>query len=148
MTARDLTGAFPNWEMVLPKNFTAFAEINAKELREALVRVGVMADDKNRRVEFEFHSDKVILKTESFETGNSTEEVGCNFQKLEDAASQAEGGWKISFNTKYLTDFFSIHGACTDGLIVWKFSCEGAQTELAFEGEERLFSYILVPLKN
>lgn len=148
MTARELTGNFPNWEMVLPKNFTAFAEINAKELREALVRVGVMADDKNRRVEFEFHPDKVILKTESPETGNSTEEVGCTFQKLEDAANDAEGGLKIAFNTKYLTDFFSIHAARTDGRIVWKFSGEAAQTELAFEGEERLFSYILVPLKN
>jgi hypothetical protein len=42
----------------------------------------------------------------------------------------------------------SIHAARTHGRIVWKFSGEGAQTELAFEGEERLFSYILVPLKN
>lgn len=49
MTARELTGTFPNWEMVLPKNFVSFAEINAKELREALNRVGVMADDRNRR---------------------------------------------------------------------------------------------------
>ena len=149
MTARELTGNFPNWEMVLPKNFISFAEINARELREALNRVGVMADDRNRRVEFEFHADKVILKTESPETGNSVEEVGCTFQKLEDAAvTDMEGGFRIAFNTKYLTDFFSIHAArANDGRIIWKFSGESAQTELAFEGEERLFSYILVPLK-
>jgi DNA polymerase-3 subunit beta len=149
MTARELTGNFPNWEMVLPKNFAAFAEINAKELREALTRVGVMADDKNRRVEFEFHADKVILKTESPETGNSVEEVGCTFQKLDDAATDMEDGFRTAFNTKYLTDFFSIHAArANDGRIIWKFSGASAQTELAFEGEERLFSYILVPLKN
>ena len=149
MTARELTGNFPNWEMVLPKNFISFAEINARELREALNRVGVMADDRNRRVEFEFHADKAILKTESPETGNSVEEVGCTFQKLEDAAvTDMEGGFRIAFNTKYLTDFFSIHAArANDGRIIWKFSGESAQTELAFEGEERLFSYILVPLK-
>ena len=149
MTARELTGNFPNWEMVLPKNFISFAEINARELREALNRVGVMADDRNRRVEFEFHADKVILKTESPETGNSVEEVGCTFQKLDNAAAtDMEGGFRIAFNTKYLTDFFSIHAARTnDGRIIWKFSGESAQTELAFEGEERLFSYILVPLK-
>lgn len=152
LTARDLTGKFPNWEMVLPKNFVAFAEINARELREALTRVGVMADDKNRRVEFEFHTDKAILKTESAETGNSTEEVGCSFQKLSDEAGigdEQTSGWKVAFNTKYQTDFFAIHQARTgDGRIVWKFAGETAQSELAFEGEERLFSHILVPLKN
>lgn len=157
MTARELTGSFPNWEMVLPKNFASFAEINHRELREALTRVGVMADDKNRRVEFEFRADRVTLKTESPETGNSIEEVGCTFQKLngDDATgsnfqeneSDKNDGWKIAFNTKYLTDFFSIHAARADGRIIWKFAGDAAQTELAFEGEERLFSYILVPLK-
>ncbi len=116
----------------------------------------VMADDKNRRVEFTFHPDKVILKTESPETGSSIEEVNCTFQRFGDAAnesSQTSGDgsreeWKIAFNTKYLTDFFSIHAARNgDGRIIWKFAGENAQTELLFEGEEKLFSYILVPLK-
>ncbi len=157
MTARELAGNFPNWEMVIPKTFTAFAELNAKELREALTRVGVMADDKNRRVEFEFRAEKVILKTESPETGSSIEEVNCTFQKLGDTtyeSSQTNGDgsgdcWKIAFNTKYLTDFFSIHAARNgDGRIIWKFAGGNAQTELLFEGEEKLFSYILVPLKG
>lgn len=158
LTARELTGEFPNWEMVLPKNFTAFAEINAREIGGALTRVGVMADDKNRRVCFEFHQDKVYLKSESPETGSSVEEVACAFQKLVDEPA-ADGRdplmgddgcrLKISFNTKYLADFFSLYAAAgqADGRIVWKFAGEGAQTELVFEGEERLFSYILVPLK-
>ena len=151
MTARELTGNFPNWEMVLPKNFAAFAEINTRQLREALTRVGVMADDRNRRVEFEFHSEKVVLKTESPETGNSVEEVGCAFQKLNggDATNDTENIFRIAFNTKYLTDFFSLHPATTanDGRIIWKFGDGNAQTEMMFEGEEKLFSYILVPLK-
>lgn len=151
MTARELTGTFPNWQMVIPKTFEAFAEINAKQFAEALTRVGVMADDTHRRVELVFHSDKVILKTESHETGNSVEEVGCAFQMLEQMASnrtiEEAGGWKIAFNTRYLMDFFSIHGAKRDEQrIVWKFAGQG-QSEMVFEGEENLFSYILVPLK-
>lgn len=156
MTARELTGTFPNWEMVLPKTFAAFAEINVREFKEALTRVGVMADDKNRRVEFIFYPEKVVLKTESPETGSSVEEVGCAFQRLGDAINQSDQTsgdgssveWKIAFNTKYLTDFFSIHAAKReDGRIVWKFAGGNAQTEMMFEGEERLFSYVLVPLK-
>lgn len=151
MTARELTGTFPNWEMVVPKTFESFAEINAKQFAEALTRVGVMADDTHRRVELIFYADKVILKTESPETGNSVEEVACTFQKLEQSAgseaSDEENGWKIAFNTKYLMDFFSIHTAKRDEQrIVWKFAGQ-AQTEMVFEGEEKLFSYVLVPLK-
>jgi DNA polymerase-3 subunit beta len=151
MTAREITGDFPNWEMVIPKQFESFAEINAKQFAEALTRVGVMADDTHRRVELIFHSDRVVLKTESHETGNSVEEVGCTFQKLEQDAivrnGNGEDGWKIAFNMKYLMDFFSIHGAKRDEQrIVWKFA-GNAQTEMVFEGEEKLFSYILVPLK-
>jgi DNA polymerase III sliding clamp (beta) subunit (PCNA family) len=127
-----------------------FGEINAKQFREALTRVGVMADDTHRRVDLVFHSDKVLLKSESPETGNSVEEVGCTFQILQAKASgqaDKDEGWKIAFNTKYLMDFFSINGAKRDEQrIVWKFSGQ-AQTEIMFEGEERLFSYILVPLK-
>lgn len=156
MTARELSGNFPNWEMVLSKSFAAFAEINVREFKEALNRVGVMADDKNRRVEFIFYPEKVVLKTESPETGSSVEEVNCAFQRLNDAANesgQTGGGsgeeWKIAFNTKYLTDFFSIHAAGRgDGRIVWKFAGGNAQSEIMFEGEEKLFSYVLVPLKD
>jgi DNA polymerase III subunit beta len=151
MTARELTGTFPNWELVVPKNFESFAEINAKQFAEALTRVGVMADDTHRRVELVFHAGKVILKTESPETGSSVEEVACKFQKLgQPATIQADGeedAWKIAFNTKYLMDFFSIHGAKRDEQrVIWKFAGQ-AQTEMVFEGEEKLFSYILVPLK-
>ena len=153
MTAREVTGNFPNWEMVIPKDFQFFAEINSKEFREALVRVGVMADDVHRRVDLVFSQDKVVLKTESPEAGFSTEEVQCVFRELRQSAD-ASGGeeaedLKIAFNTKYLTDFFAVHAAKRDEQrIIWKFSGGGAQTEMAFEGEERLFSYILVPLKN
>ena len=94
------------------KNFTAFAETNVKEFKEALNRVSVTVDYKNRRVEFIFYPNKVVLKTESPETGNSIEEVNRAFQRLgnEITAQTDSGGaaddWKIAFNTKYLMDCF------------------------------------------
>ena len=152
LTAREITGNFPNWEMVIPKDFEFFAEINAKEFGEALTRVGVMADDTHRRIEFTFYPDKVSLKSESPETGHSVEELNCTFQKLMDSAENEPSGegWKIAFNTKYIADFLSVHSGAArrDHLrIIWKFGRGKSQTEMMFEGEEKLFSYILVPLK-
>jgi DNA polymerase-3 subunit beta len=44
MSAWEVSGSFPNWEMVIPKAFEFFAEIKANDLRDALVRVSVMAE--------------------------------------------------------------------------------------------------------
>ena len=151
MTARELTGSFPNWEMVVPKTFEYFAEMKANELKDALTRVGVMTDDAHRRIEFIFLQNKLTLKSESAETGNSTEEINCTFQKLgnaENVAPETSDGWKIAFNTKYLMEFLALQNAKqSDSRVIWKFGSNLSQTLLTFEGEERLFSYVLVPLK-
>lgn len=151
MTAREVTGNFPNWEMVIPKTFEHFAEIKGGELKDALTRVGVMADDTHRRIEFVFSQNKLLLKSESAETGNSTEEIGCTFQKLNDSGNDSQDisdGWKIAFNTKYLADFLALQNAKqNEQRVIWKFGSNLSQSLLTFEGEERLFSYVLVPLK-
>jgi DNA polymerase-3 subunit beta len=151
MTAREITGNFPDWEMVIPKEFESFAEINAGDFAQALTRVGVMADDTHRRILFTFHQDKVILRSESPETGNSIEEIGCTFQKLknsENETSEIADGWKIAFNTKYLMEFLAIQPfKQSESRVIWKFGTNSSPSLLTFEGEERLFSYVLVPLK-
>lgn len=151
MTAREISGAFPNWEMVVPKTFEFFAETKASELKEALTRVGVMADDSHRRIEFAFFPNKLVLKSESAETGSSTEEINCTFQglnKQEGAAVVPAEGWRIAFNTRYLMDFLTLQNAKqSESRVIWKFGSNLSQTLLIFEGEERLFSYVLVPLK-
>lgn len=149
MTAREVTGAFPNWEMVIPRAFEYFAEIKGDELKDALTRVGVMADDAHRRIEFVFSQNKLLLKSESAGTGNSAEKIGCAFQKLNGNNSQEiSDGWKIAFNTKYLMDFLALQNAKqSEQRVIWKFGTNVSQSLLTFEGEERLFSYVLVPLK-
>ena len=152
MTARELAGEFPNWEMVVPKNFVCFAEINVKALADALARVACFAEDVHRRVEFRFFSEKVELRSESAETGFSTEEVGCTFRFLENAGNEEatdSEGWKIAFNIVYLLDFLSIHSKDQDDLrLIFKFGKADSQAKLGFEGGEKMYSYILVPLRD
>lgn len=151
MTAREVSGAFPNWEMVIPKTFEYFAEVKANELKDALTRVGVMADDAHRRIDFIFTQNKLQLKSESLETGFSAEEINCTFQRISNAENntdEMEVGWKIAFNTKYLMDFLALQTSRhSEQRVIWKFGSRFSQSLLSFEGEERLFSYVLVPLK-
>jgi DNA polymerase III sliding clamp (beta) subunit (PCNA family) len=104
----------------------------------------------SRRETLSFNPDKVVLRSDSSEIGNSIEEVSCTFQflKLHKADSE-EISLEIAFNTKYLLDFLTIHGKLQDKQrMIWKFSSAQGQSEISFEGEERMFSYILVPLKG
>ena len=110
-----------------------------------------MADDAHRRIEFIFNQNKLTLKSESAETGASSEEINCTFQKLnnsENESSEIADGWKIAFNTKYLMEFLALQSAKqNESRVIWKFGSNVSQTLLTFEGEERLFSYVIVPLK-
>ena len=91
------------------------------------------------------------MKSESAETGSSTEEINCTFQGLnkpEGTAVVPAEGWRIAFNTKYLMEFLALQNAKqSESRVIWKFGSNVSQTLLTFEGEERLFSYVLVPLK-
>lgn len=153
MTAREISGDFPNWEMVVPRAFEFFAEIKATELKEALFRVGVMADDSHRRIEFIFYPTKLVLKSESAETGSSAEEINCTFRRLRNDEGEAQvqditEGWRIAFNSRYVIEFLALlNGKQTESRVIWKFGSNVSQTPISFEGEERLFSYVLVPLK-
>ena len=63
-------------------------------------------------------------------------------------ANEENNGWKIAFNTKYLMEFLALQNAKqNESRVIWKFGSNVSQTLLTFEGEERLFSYVLVPLK-
>ena len=110
-----------------------------------------MALDAHRWIDFVFSQNKLLLKSESAETGFSKEEINCAFQKLgnaERSTDEIKDGWKIAFNTKYLADFLALQNAKqTEQRVIWKLGSRFSPSLLTFEGEERLFSYILVPLK-
>ena len=60
----------------------------------------------------------------------------------------SENSWKIAFNTRYLMEFLALQSSKQkESRVTWRFGTKLSQSLLAFEGEEKLFSYVLVPLK-
>src|SRR5262249_56335948 len=50
LTTRKLTGQFPNYEMVLPKNNDKTVPMNAERLAQAIRRAALMADERSHSV--------------------------------------------------------------------------------------------------
>jgi len=96
LTSRQLTGQFPNFEAVLPKDNSKIVPLNADELNAAILRVAQFADERSRAIRVQFGPGEVKVFSSSVETGESEESVPTEY-----AGPELE----IGFNAQYLLDF-------------------------------------------
>jgi DNA polymerase-3 subunit beta len=97
LTSRKLDGTYPNYNQLIPRNFSRTMVIERKRLIESLERVGVLADQKNNMVRFRINSDDdvVTLVVEAKELGTAKESIPVQItgESLE-----------IGFSIRYLMD--------------------------------------------
>ena len=69
LISRKLSGSFPNYEMVMPKDNDKEAIFDLDEMRNAVRRVSLMADERNRSIRVTVRSGKIELTPQSSEEG-------------------------------------------------------------------------------
>ncbi len=140
--SRKLSGAFPNWEMVLPKNLRHTAEICTEDFRQSLVRVTLTADNKNYSVTMEIEPGRIVLKSKTPE-GEAQEEML--------AAFNGEGENSVHclrFNSRYLQDFLLAVTKAGSPTFSLGFNDENTPFELSLPQQRDGFRYILMPLRG
>ncbi len=102
LIVRKLAGQFPNYEMVIPKTDLTAAEFDANEMKSAIRRVSLMADERNKTV-------KLTLDKNSIEIESETQGEGAGYETI----SADYDGQRISigFNAQYLQDFLNVVSA-------------------------------------
>ncbi len=96
LITRKLTGNFPDYERVLPKDNTNIVKLKKEEIRAAIERVAQFADERSRAIRVQFGPGEVKIFSASVETGESEESVSSEY-----AGPELE----IGFNAQYLLDF-------------------------------------------
>lgn len=96
LTVRRMTGNFPDYQRVLPKQFTGTAIVNRQEMKDALNRVRNFADERSRAVTVAVNGEAIQVASKSTETGESEDAV---------AAEITGESLTIGFNADYLLDF-------------------------------------------
>jgi DNA polymerase-3 subunit beta len=96
LITRKLTGNFPDYERVLPKDHTLSARLQKSEIRSAIERVAQFADERSRAIRVQFTSGEVRVFSSSVETGESEESVPSEYNGPD---------IEIGFNATYLLDF-------------------------------------------
>src|SRR6266853_1007093 len=103
LISRILTGQFPNYEAVLPRDNNKNVVIERAELSDAVRRVSQLADQRSHAVKLAVSKEGIEISASSPEYGEAKESIEKEF-KGEPIA--------IGFNSSYMLDFL---GAAADG---------------------------------
>src|SRR6267154_1495427 len=75
LTSRQLTGQFPNYEAVLPKEITKSISVQGEELGAAISRVAQFADERSHAVRLRLEKDELKLSASSTDSGESEDSI-------------------------------------------------------------------------
>ncbi|CAN5193017.1 DNA polymerase III subunit beta [soil metagenome] len=162
LITRKLSGTFPNYEMVIPKDNDKTATFDAEQMKNAIRRVSLMADERTRSVRFNIKPDEIEIVAQSSEEGEAQEKVAADYNGEE---------VQIGFNSQYLQEFLNVVGAGesetaekteneTDGetvrvkentgrlRIAFAFKDGNGQTLMNIDGDTNYnYKYIVMPLR-
>lgn len=140
--SRKLTGAFPNWEMVLPKSLEFSAEISTEDFRQSLSRVTLTADSKNYSVVMEIESGRIVLKSRTSE-GEAQEEMLAAFQ-----GANGDNIHALRFNSRYVQDFLQAVAKIGSPTFALGFNDGVSPFEMFLPEQRESFRYVLMPLRG
>ncbi len=102
LITRKLSGNFPNYEMVMPKDNDKTVVFDLGEMRSAVRRVALMADERNRSIRVTVREGEVEITAQSSEEGEGAEVVPAEYSGEEVT---------LGFNHQYLQEFLNNVGA-------------------------------------
>jgi DNA polymerase-3 subunit beta len=136
LTSRQLTGQFPNYEAVLPKDNTKSITVHGDELNAAISRVAQFADERSRAVRLRLEKGEMKLSASSSEMGESEDSLEIDYTG--DALA-------IGFNAQYLLDFLKATGS-GEVKLEFKDGQSAGQMRPA-ESEDYKYRYIVMPMR-
>ena len=136
LTSRQLTGQFPNYEAVLPKDNSKSITLNGEEFSQAISRVAQFADERSRAVRLKLEKGELKLSASSTETGESEDSLEISYDG---------DPLTIGFNAQYILDFLKATGA-GDVKLELKDAQSAGQLRPA-ENEDYKYRYIVMPMR-
>ena len=173
LITRKLTGQFPNYEMVMPKDNDKTAIFDLDEMNRAVRRMALIADERNRSIRLTVREGEIEVTAQSSEQGEGSEIVQADYKGEE---------LQLGFNHQYLLEFLQNVGSAemiaaesqsaeadaaagesspataaataparegrTPVKIAFEFKDPNAQTQMSIAGETTYdYKYIVMPLR-
>ena len=136
LLSRKLTGNFPDYERVLPKDQPNSVSLPRDEFRAAIERVAQFADERSRAIRVRVGDGEVKVHSSVSETGESEESLPADYN-----GTPVE----IGFNAQYLQDF--LRAVQTDQ-VNFLFKDAHSAGELRPGGDKgEHYRYVIMPMR-
>ena len=138
LTSRKLTGQFPNYEAVLPRDNNKFVIVRSDELMGALQRVAQFADERSGAIRLRLEQNELRISSSSTDAGESEDiiETPYNYDPL-----------VVGFNSQYLIDFLKAIGNTGEVRLEFKDAQSAGQMRPEDGNEDQKYRYILMPMR-
>jgi DNA polymerase-3 subunit beta len=141
LTCRQLSGAFPNYERILPSDLSRCLVIPGAELSRSIQRVSQFSDERANAVRLKMENKQLWISSSRGEAGES--------EDLLDTLLSGDEGEPvvIGFNSHYLLDFLKVAGS---GEVKFHFKAPDSAGEFRISESadaEYKYRYIVMPLR-
>jgi len=138
LTSRKLTGQFPNYEAVLPRDNTKFVIVRSEDLMASIQRVAQFADERSGAIKIRLEQNELKLSAQSTDSGESEDiiETPYNYDPL-----------VVGFNSSYLIDFLRAIGETGEVRLEFKDAQSAGQMRPEDGNEDTRYRYILMPMR-
>jgi DNA polymerase-3 subunit beta len=136
LVSRILSGQFPNYELVLPKDNKNHIAIDTSRVAGAIRRVALMADERSHAIKFDVADGQINITSQAADVGEAKETLPVDY---------SGEALTAGFNAQYLHDFF---GVIQDGEVVFEFKDGNSQAQLRPGADNEYdFRYIVMPMR-
>jgi DNA polymerase III subunit beta len=138
LTSRKLTGQFPNYEAVLPRDNNKFIVVRSEDLMASIQRVAQFADERSGAVKMRLEQNELKISSSSTDSGESedTIETPYSFDAI-----------VVGFNSSYLIDFLKAVGSAGEVRLEFKDAQSAGQVRPEDADEEYRYRYIIMPMR-
>jgi DNA polymerase-3 subunit beta len=136
LLSRKLTGNFPDYPRVLPKDHPHTVTLERDELRGAIERVSQFSDERSRAIRVRFGSNEVKVHSSVSDTGESEESLPSTYDGP---------AVEIGFNAQYLLDFLRAVG---EPQVSFLFKDPNSAGEMRPAGDKpQSYRYVIMPMR-
>ncbi len=135
--SRKMTGKFPDYTRVLPKDLSIVLELDREALAFVLRRVSQFSDERSHAVRLDLEDGKLQFRATLSAAGASEESL------LVDYSGEPFG---VGFNARYILDFL---GVCSSEKVLMRLSDAHSAAQFEIPGADRAmdYRYVIMPIR-
>ena len=138
LSSRKLSGQFPNFEAVMPRDNTKFAVVRSSELASSIQRVAQFADERSGAIRLRLESNELKISSSSTDSGESEDTIDTPY---------ASEPIAVGFNSAYIIAFLKALDNSGEVRLEFKDSQSAGQLRPEDPDAEYKYRYVLMPMR-